>query len=92
MDVRSILLKIYFEQSEDESFFYHASAFKAFLNRNKQIANSQQLLYKNLIRFTQKLMRAGTNQTKLLVIKKEINTNPKVADVKWLKEKVEELL
>ena len=91
LDVRSILLKIYFEDGEEETFFYHAAAFKAFLHRNKQIATAQQELYKNLIRYTIKLLRAGTNRTELLLIKKEIDANPKVADIKWLKEKVEEL-
>ena len=91
LDVRSILLKIYFEVGEEETFFYHAAAFKAFLHRNKQIAVAQQQLYKNLIQFTQKLIRAGTNSTKLTLIIKEIDKNPNVADLKWLKEKVEEL-
>lgn len=92
LDARSILLKVYFEEENTEAFFYHAEAFRVFLNRNKQISPNQQKLYKNLIRYTSQILKAGFKKSRLQEINASIEKNPQVADVKWLKEKINELI
>ena len=92
LDSRVILLKCYYEQDDIETFFYHASAFRIFLLRNRNISDYQRTINRNLIKFLTKIVRAGTRTKKLVQVKKEISAEKNVADLKWLKEKVEMLL
>jgi hypothetical protein len=88
LDSKSILLKTYFELEETESFFYHASAFRVFLKRNKLVSDYQRTIYLNLIRYASQLMRAEGQQKKIAVIKKKIETNRNIADLNWLLGKI----
>ena len=90
LDSRVIILKIYVEQEEDESLFYHLSAFRTFLNRNKLVSDYQRLTYKNLIKYTTRLVRAAGNKKKLAELKKEVLENKQIADLQWLLRKIEE--
>jgi len=90
LDSRVIILKIYVEQEEDESLFYHLSAFRTFLNRNRLVSDYQRLTYKNLIKYTTRLVRAAGNKKKILELRKEILENKQVADLQWLLRKTEE--
>jgi hypothetical protein len=91
LDTRAILLKIYYEQDDDDALFYHITAFKTFLLRNKLVSDYQRTIYRNLIRYTAKLARSGGNRKKVSVIKQEIENKRQVADIQWLQQKVEEL-
>lgn len=90
LDSRVIILKIYFEQDDTETFFYHSSAFRIFLRRNKLVSDYQRTIYLNLVRFTQKLFRAGTSRRKIQAVKKLVDENRQVADLAWLLKKIEE--
>lgn len=90
LDSRVILLKIYFELDDTETFFYHAAAFKTFLRRNKLVSDYQRTIYLNLVKFTSHLFRAGTSKTRLAQLKQKVNENRQVADLAWLLKKVEE--
>jgi hypothetical protein len=92
LDSRVVLLKCYYELDDIETFFYHASAFRLFLLRNRNISEYQKNINRNLIKFLTKIVRAYTSKTKLERIKKEISVEKNVADLKWLEEKVEALL
>ncbi|MEO5572111.1 MAG: hypothetical protein ABIT08_12395, partial [Bacteroidia bacterium] len=92
LDSRVVLLKCYYELDDIETFFYHASAFRIFLLRNRNISDYQRTINRNLIKFLTKIVRAGTSKTKLTQLKKEISTEKNVADLKWLEEKVEMLI
>ena len=89
LDSKSILLKTYFELEETESFFYHATAFRAFLNRNKLISDYQRTIYLNLIRYSSQLMRSEGMKKKIAVIRKKVEENRNVADLQWLLSKIE---
>lgn len=91
LDTRAILLKIYYEQDDPDALFYHITAFKTFLQRNKMVSDYQRTVYKNLIRYTGKLARSGGNRKKVTAIKQEIENKRQVADIQWLQQKVEEL-
>ncbi len=90
LDSRVIILKIYFEQDDTETFFYHSSAFRIFLRRNKLVSDYQRTIYLNLVRFTHKLFRAGTSRRKIQAVKKSVDENRQVADLAWLLKKIEE--
>lgn len=88
LDSKSILLKTYFEMEETESFVYHATAFKTFLQRNKLVSDYQRTIYLNLIRFSSKLLRAEGNKKKIDVLKKKVEENRNIADLQWLLRKI----
>lgn len=92
LDARSILLKTYFEMDDPDALFYHATAFRTFLLRNRRISDHQRKLYQNLIRFTMSLARCGTDRSRLRALKKKVEATPNVADLAWLEAKVAELL
>jgi hypothetical protein len=88
LDVRSILLKSYFEQGEEELFNYQASAFKTFLSRNRQVSEYQRTIYRNFIRFAALLMRADGNPDTLSALSAEMEQVKQIADLRWLREKL----
>jgi hypothetical protein len=87
LDVRSILLKIYFEQQDEDLFFYQASSFRTFLSRHKQVSAYQRTIYKNFIRFAALLLKADGETQKLAAIARELEEVKQVADIRWLREK-----
>lgn len=89
LDSKSILLKTYFELEETESFFYHATAFRTFLNRNKLISDYQRTIYLNLIRYTSQLVRADGVKRKITAIRKKVEENRNIADLQWLLSKID---
>lgn len=91
LDTRAILLKIYYEQDDQDTLFYHIAAFKTFLQRNKLVSDYQRTIYTNLIRYTAKLAKSGGNPRRALAIKQEIENKRQVADIQWLQQKVEEM-
>lgn len=91
LDTRSIQLKIYYETEEEDALLFHAAAFRIFLKRNRLISVYQRTIYKNLIRFTIQLMRAGTSRSKITALNRQFANNPKVADAQWVKQKLDEL-
>ena len=89
LDSKSILLKTYFEMEEKESFFYHATAFKTFLQRNKLVSDYQRTIYLNLIKFASRLLRAEGNKKKIDMLKKKVEENRNIADLQWLLRKLD---
>lgn len=92
LDSRSLLLKTYYELEEYESFLSLVGSFGLFLRRNRQISDYQRTVYKNLIRFSRKLFRIkmGGKQAPAKVAT-EMDEVKQVADLTWLRSKVEEL-
>ncbi len=90
LDARSIVLKTWFELDEEDSFEYHAIAFRRFLKRNKSVSEYQRTIYENLIHYTSQLMKAGTKKKKILELKQEVQSVMNIADLRWLLSKIEE--
>lgn len=90
LDTRAILLKCYFELDDEETLLYHLAAFRIFLSRNKLISDYQRTTYRNLIRFTNQLVRNSNNQKKIQSVLREIDEVKQVADIGWLRRKVNE--
>lgn len=92
LDARSILLKTWFELDEQDSFDYHATAFRKFLKRNKSVSDYQRTIYENLITYASRLMHAGTSAAAVKRLSKEISEKKNAADLRWLLAKIEERL
>jgi hypothetical protein len=92
LDARSLLMKVYFETDDVETLLYHIAAFKIFLRRNKFISAYQREIYRNFIRYTLKLFRAGTSRTKLAALRAEISNRMNISDRSWLLERADELI
>lgn len=91
LDARSILLKSYYELDDTDALFYHATAFRSMLNRNRKISDQQRKLYLNLIKHTISLSRSVGEKQKIKLIRQRISQNPNVADLKWLEGKINDL-
>lgn len=92
LDARLMMMKIYFELEDIDGLYYHISAFKKFLFRNKQISDYQKNIYTNLIKMVSRLTNALNNKSQLKKLNADLKTAKNVADIQWLKEKVEELI
>ena len=91
LDSKSILLKVYFETDEQDALLHHIAAFKIFLLRNKNISDYQLSIYKNFIKYSLKIFRAGTNTKKLETLKTEITSSANISDRNWLIERITEI-
>jgi hypothetical protein len=91
LDSKSLLLKTYYETETTEAFFSLVDAFKVYIKRNKLIPNSQKTNYNNLIRFVTKLFKWKINpKNNLADISAEMEKTKPIADVIWLRKKLEE--
>ena len=100
LDSKSMLLKIYFEQDEEEAFFALVTTFKAYLTRNKLISSDRYITYNNLLKFTRNAFVFKTmlpyqqrhNINKINALKKNLIETKNVVNLNWLLKEVEELL
>ncbi|HNR19004.1 MAG TPA: hypothetical protein PKN75_01960 [Bacteroidia bacterium] len=92
LDSKSLLLKVYYETENLQPLYSLISAFKIYLKRSKLISDYQRLVYKNLVTYVKKF--ASVKEGKKIDIKllsKEIEAEKNIADIGWLKEKLNEL-
>jgi len=92
LDSKSLLLKIYYEIEETEPLFSLISTFRAYLRRSKLISDYQRIIYSNLVKHVKRLakIKSGSNNS-LENIKNLVATDSQIADIGWLKSKIEEL-
>jgi len=88
LDTRAIMLKCYYELHDEETLLYHLAAFKIFLTRNKLISEYQRTIYRNLVKFTNRLVRHASDQTERHKMLEELNEVKQVADINWLRKKL----
>lgn len=92
LDSKVLLLKIYYELNDFEPLLSLIDTFRVYLRRNKLISDYQKLIYTNFARFVKKLTRVKLGSKKpVSEISTEIDIVKQVADIGWLKERVEEL-
>jgi hypothetical protein len=92
VDSKVILMKCYYELDEIEFFFYHASAYRLFLLRNRQLSPYQKKMNRNLIIYLSRLVRLSTSPVKIARLKTEVMKEKNIADLHWLLEKINESL
>jgi len=86
-----LLLKTYYELEATEAFLSLVDSFKVYIKRNKQIPANQKKNYNNLIKFVSKLYKWKLNPKKSLDdIAEELERTKPLADVIWLRKKLEE--
>jgi hypothetical protein len=67
-------------------------SFRVYLNRNKEIPSARKTNYKNLIKFTKKLLGLPPSDNKRLIqLKQEVESTKNIASRDWLLEKIAEL-
>lgn len=92
LDMRSVILKCYYEMGDYEALNYHLSAFRLFLSRNKEISEYQRTIYRNLIRYSGKIMQANAQKSKAKELISEIEKVKQIADYSWVRKKAEQAL
>lgn len=92
LDSKSLLLKIYYETEDYEPLFSLLSTFAVYLRRSKIISEYQRSIYANQVKHVKRLakIRSGSNYS-LQKIKNAVVADSQIADIGWLKAKIEEL-
>ncbi len=100
LDAKSLLLRIYYQLEEEESFRSHFAAFQKFLRRNKLIAKPKYDRYHNLFRYTQLCFHLKTrwdfqsktrSRAELQRLKQQIEDEKSISNRGWLKTRLQEL-
>ncbi len=92
LDARLMMFKIYFELDDHHALYFQISSFKKFLQRNRQISDYQKSIYINFLKKAGELQKAFNSKAMLKKLQIELKHAKDVADVQWLREKVDELL
>lgn len=96
-----MMLKIYFEQGEEEALEHLLETFRMFLQRNKEISGYQRQIHLNLVRYTKKLHQIQTasyrlSTPKLLarlhVMDTQVSQNGNITNVAWLRSQIQDLV
>jgi hypothetical protein len=95
LDVKQLILKVYYETEKYESLYSLIDSFKHFLNNNKSISDLNKKRYRNLLHYTQQLTSVKLDENKLEVnqLKDEILFSKNellIQDKHWLLEKIKE--
>jgi len=100
LDAKVMLLKIYYERDEDESFLALAAAFKNYLTRNKLINEQTYLNYNNLLSYTRKAFylknrlpyqRGKDFGKNVKALKEKVESAQNILNSKWLVTEIEKI-
>lgn len=92
LNAKTTLLMTYYEVDEIDPLFNLLESFRVYLNRNKEIPSARKINYKNLIKFTKKLISIPPSDNKMLsVLKQEVVSTKNIPSRDWLLEKIAEL-
>lgn len=97
LDSKVMLLKIYFEQEEEEAFYALVAAFKAYLLRNKLVSEDMLAIYGNFVKFAKKAFAFKTqlpyqkkrSMKQIAALKNKIISTRQVANITWLMKEME---
>lgn len=88
---KTMVLKIYYEQSELEALESYLESFRSYLSRKKATAYHKSN-FKNIIRLTKKLLKTNPYAPKnKLKLKKEIEATSPLTERTWLLKQIEQL-
>ena len=100
LDSKVMLLKIYFEEEEEEAFYALVAAFKVYLLRNKLISKDTFVIYNNLVKYARKAFaykaqlpyqRKGSAKQIALLNEKVLET-AQIANRDWLLKEISEIM
>lgn len=91
LKINHTLLIIYFLKNEEESFLSLTDSFKHFLRRNKELRNSDKIVYSNFITYISKLyklrnMVKSSVENELFLLKCQIESDNKTVSKLWMLE------
>jgi hypothetical protein len=93
LDSRALLLKTYYELEDLESALSLIKAFKIYLKRDNTISEYQNLTYSNFLKIVNQLVRFKIGYiNNIEQIEEQLNNIKQIADLTWLKQKVEKLM
>ena len=100
LSAKSILLKIFYEQKEEDALESLLLSFRVYLNRNKNISRYQHKVHYNLLRFTRQLYQLRLKQSlmdkhlfnqKVVGLRSKVASTQEIANLNWLNKKIDEL-
>jgi hypothetical protein len=92
LNAKTTLLMTYYEVDEIDPLFNLLESFRVYLNRNKEIPSARKTNYKNLIKYTKKLISLPPSDSKMLnALKQEVLSTKNIPSRDWLLEKIDEL-
>jgi len=93
LDSKTMLLKTYYETNEDEPLYALLDSFKMLLSRKKIVAPAYRTNYGNLLKHTRRLIdHRNGKKVDLQKLLKKLDTDSNVADIGWIKEKINDLI
>jgi hypothetical protein len=95
LDVKNLLLKVYYETENYESLYSMIDSFKHYLSNDKSLSENNIKRCKNFLKYVQLLadVRLGSKNIENEIIKNEIDSNKNILliqDKHWLLEKINE--
>jgi len=92
LNAKTTLIMTYYEVDEIDPLYNLLESFRVYLNRNKEIPSARKTNFKNLIKFTKRLISLPPNETKALkVLRAEVESTKNISSRDWLLEKIAEL-
>ncbi len=92
LNAKTTLIMTYYEVDEIDPLYNLLESFRVYLNRNKEIPSARKTNFKNLIKFTKKLISLPPTDTKILkTLKTEVESTKNISSRDWLLEKIAEL-
>lgn len=93
VDIKSILLQIYYELGNYEPAFSLVDSYKHFLANTKEISKLHRIRFNNFLKYYFELLKikSGQNKESSSFIKSKINKEDEIISKKWLLKKAEEL-
>jgi hypothetical protein len=91
LDAKIALIKTFYELNEIDSLTALLESFKMLLRRKKIISEQQRVIYTHFIHYVKKFISVS-EKSKLQIIQSDLQKPQQVADIGWLREKIEELL
>lgn len=82
LDAKIMLLKIYYDNQEEEALFSLLTSFKIFLKRNKLISNEVRSTYENFINLLSQILKS--DKSAVTALTEKINDTPLLTDRNWL--------
>ena len=92
LNAKTMLIKIYYELSEFNVLESLLESMRAYIQRKKELGNRRRTLYKNIIRYTKKLLKVNPySKSQKEKLKSEIEAAKPLTEKAWLLKQLEEL-
>lgn len=92
LNAKTTLIMTYYEVGEMDPLYNLLESFRVYLNRNKEIPSARKTNFKNLIKFTKKLISLPPSGNKTIkTLKTEVESTKNISSRDWLLEKIAEL-